>query len=109
MKRQALYIIKELLLLSILSLAGTVSFEQNVKEMFAKKEILPDTSLTNNCDQWKVTSSGKRKVAFGPFKIIAADFGKTKKLNIWLTTSGEEEIKIMLGSFMAAYISALQN
>jgi len=28
---------------------------------------------------------------------------------VWLTTLGEEEIKIMLGSFMTAYISAVQN
>jgi hypothetical protein len=28
---------------------------------------------------------------------------------VWLTTLGEEEIKIMLGSFMTAYISGVQN
>lgn len=81
MRQPVFYITIKLLLLLLFSIAGTVSFGQEIKEMFAKKEIQPDTSLTNHCEKWKAISTGKRNAAFGPFKIIEADFGKAKKLH----------------------------
>jgi hypothetical protein len=68
-------------LLFTFHLALAVSYGQEKQTMVLRKASQPDTSLTNHYEQWRVTTPGKRKVAFGSFKVVQYESGKALKLN----------------------------
>lgn len=81
MKQLCLYITIKIFLLLFLQLTGTVSCAQEANTVKEKWQTQPDTSLINYSEHWKVKTPGKRKVTFGPFKIIGYESGNAKKLN----------------------------
>ena len=83
------------------------SLSQELKEMFANKQLQLDTSLTNNCEKWKTKRSGTTKVFFGPFKIVEATKRSPKTLSrhkgndalFWNTRSTEKSHSVSLTVF----------
>lgn len=75
MKKPSHHIRKKYILL-ILSLAAFSSvYSQGLKEVFSKKELILDTSLSGHSEKWSLNTN-KKDISFGPFRTISKHIDK---------------------------------
>jgi len=80
MKSKLFHITIKTMLQVALCLTATGSFEQELREMPDRPVIHLNGSFTHFSEWWRVKTLKKRKVEFGPFKII--DYKKVSSKNM---------------------------